>query len=203
MRGPWIPAIVVLMMLVAIVAPAEALNLLANPGFESGALGPWFQDQSFSSGEDWNVTNSTAHTGTFSATDTGNKSLRQNFAATATSAITQVSFFAKHDNSNGSALAVDFFYSDSTHSEFIVNTTDTNFDFFDVTSDLAVGKQLTGLSLFGNSFTNPLTGGITRTFLDDLTVSTAGGTVPEPSTLVLLAVGLAGAVARRRARRNR
>src|SRR5205085_1450320 len=64
---------------------AQATNILANPGFESGALAPWFQSSDFCSSpapcENWNVTNSDAHSGTFSATDVGNKEIRQNFAA--------------------------------------------------------------------------------------------------------------------------
>ena len=63
-----------------------------NGGFESGALPPWFQDRVFSSGEDWNVTNSDAHTGTFSATNTGNKEIRQNFDAIPTDDIVELSF---------------------------------------------------------------------------------------------------------------
>ena len=43
---------------------AGATNILVNPGFETGALGPWFQDRVVTlGGEDWNVTSADAHSG--------------------------------------------------------------------------------------------------------------------------------------------
>jgi hypothetical protein len=93
---------------------AQAAQILSNPGFESGSLSPWFQDRDFGGVEAWNVTSSDAHSGTFSATDVGNKEIRQNFAAIPTSLITDISFWAKHPDASVTALFVDLFYSDST-----------------------------------------------------------------------------------------
>ena len=77
-----------------------------------------------------------------------------------------------------SSLAFDLFYTDGTDNEFFVNTTDMNWDFFNVTSDLSAGKILDGLSIFGNS------GG--TTFVDDFVVDTTTA-LPEPASLALLA----------------
>ena len=78
-------------------------NLLTNSGFESGALSPWFQDHVFGGGEDWNVTTADAHSGLYSATNTGNKEIRENFSPVPVQNITSISFWAKHVG-NGDAF---------------------------------------------------------------------------------------------------
>jgi hypothetical protein len=170
---------------------AGATNILVNPGFETGALGPWFQDRVVTlGGEDWNVTSADAHSGAFSATDIGNKEIRQNFPGVPGSLITDISFWTKHENSViGAKLFVDLFYTD--HSETQIPdlvTIGTEWEFFDVTSFLDTSKTLSGISFFGNS--------ATRTFADDFVIAK----VPEPSTLALFASSLValGAAGRRR-----
>jgi len=91
--------------------PAFAVNILGNPGFETGSLPPWFESQSCDPSvpqcEDWNVTAADNHTpgGSFSATVVTSTStstfgagprLRQNFSPVPTSSITQVSFWNKY-----------------------------------------------------------------------------------------------------------
>jgi hypothetical protein len=133
------------------------------------------------------VTSAAAHFGTFSVTDVGNIDIRQNFSATPTSTITQVSFWVEHPDPARSLDAIDFFYSDGTSSEFLTAFTSTDsWEFFDVTSDLAPGKSLTGFSFFGYN-TSGLS--LQRTFLDDVTINV---TTPEPQSLLLLASGLLG-----------
>jgi hypothetical protein len=187
--------------LVASMGRSNATNILVNPGFESGALAPWFQDRSFSGGENWNVTTVTPHTGSFAATDTGNKELKQTFSPTTTSQIDQVSLWAKHDNLTGRELFVDFFYSDGTDQGFTVSTTDLSYDFFNVTSDLATGKLLDGISVFGNSSPGPDPSGFTRTWVDDFIIDVAA--VPEPASLGLLVTGLVCLELARRRKRQR
>jgi len=173
--------------LLFIVGSISANASVLNAGFEDGNLSPWFQDRVFSSGEDWNVTNTDAHTGLFSATNTGNKEIRQNFAGVLTDSITGLSFWAKHDNTNGSALFVDLFYSDNTDTGFIVNTVGTGWEFFDVANNLLLGKTLVGFSIFGNS--TGCDNNCTRTFLDDVAIVSA---VPVPAAFWLFGSALLG-----------
>jgi hypothetical protein len=179
----------------AFASPATAANVLSNAGFESGSLSPWFQDHSFSSGTDWFVTNADSHSGTYSAEDTGNKELRQNFAGIAGSSITQFSFWAEHPvEGTASLLAYDFFYSDSTSAEFLVDTVGTGWTLFDVLANLNTSKTLVGFSIYGNSYP----GDITR--VDDFVIN-VGGAVPEPASWAMMLLGFAAigmAVRRRR-----
>jgi hypothetical protein len=155
---------------------SASAQALVNPGFETGVLTPWFQDRVFSSGEDWNVTTNSPHSGQYAATNTGNKEIRQNFAPVPTNTIQEISFWARHETLSVSDLFVDLFYSDNTDSGFLVFTQSTIYEQFNVTSYLAPNKQLSGFSIFGNS------GG--RTFFDDVTIRV----VPEPASMTLLLV---------------
>jgi hypothetical protein len=172
-------------------------EVLVNPGFETGALAPWAQARSFSGSEDWNVTSADAHTGTFSATDIGNKELKQTFAGVLVSDITQVSFWFKHpDFPDVFNTAYDFFYSDGSDNEFLAHPAGTGWNFLDVTATLTPGKTLVGFSVWGNSL------GLGRALVDDLSITTApaGTVVPEPTSILLLAtvLGVTGGLIRRR-----
>jgi hypothetical protein len=87
-------------------ATLQAASIVQNGGFEIADLDPWYQDNDLSpgTGEDWNVTSTESHSGQFSATNVGNKEIRQNFGATATATITEFSFWIKHPG--GSAFFV-------------------------------------------------------------------------------------------------
>ena len=178
-------------------APLAAHADVVNPGFETGSLAPWTQGRNFGSSAVWTVTNSFAHTGSFSATTPNNVELVQNFAAIDVSTITSISFWAEHPNSEVNALAYDLFYTNGSDHEFIVNTVGTNWTFFDITSSLTSGLFLSGISFFGN------TAGVT--FLDDVHIVTNAAPpptgVPEPLTLSLFGAGLAGAVVLRRCKK--
>jgi len=177
----------VLVLVVVVVASSNA-DTIINAGFETGSLSPWFQDQTlcFDKCENWNVTSLDSHSGTFSATEVGDNSLRQNFDPILTAMITDVSFWVKHPD-GVAPTGVDFFYSDGTSSSFAVFTHDANWDFFDVTSQLHAGKTLNGIDLFGFSGGPP--GTSERTFIDDVSI-VAPGSVPEPSGLGLIATGM-------------
>jgi len=147
---------------------------LSNAGFESGALSPWFQDSVVSGGEDWNVWSEDAHSGAFSATNTGNKEIRQNLVdPVPTDSITEMSFWLRHpDPGGGQAAFVTLFYEEGS-TGFIVNTSGTDWQFFDVTESLQPGQMLVAFSVYGNSVGDPE---FTRTELDDVTLSPGGST---------------------------
>ena len=175
---------------------AAPINVLTNGGFETGALGPWYQTSSSSSGENWNVAAAAAHSGSFGATDVGNKQLRQNFAAVATEDIFEVSFWFQHPAFANLAVAASFYYQDGTFEDVIRVTNGTNWTFFDITNQLDTGKVLVGFAVWGN------TSG--RANFDDASILVDDGqqVVPEPGTLLLLGSGLIVA-ARSRLRRGR
>ena len=177
--------------------PAAATNIVTNPGFETGSLAPWFQDRSFSAGTNWFVTSADSHSGQFSAEDTGNKELRQDFAGVAGSSIDQLSFWARHPNEGTDpALAYTFFYSDATFGQFIVNLVGTSWNFFNILGSLDTSRTLIGFSVFGNSSGNPP---VTR--IDDVIINVRDG-VPEPATwaLMMLGFGAMGLTIRRQRR---
>src|SRR5690348_8210255 len=101
-------------LLVAIVpAVADDIQLIVNGDFESGSLSPWFNARNFCGGTcvPWDVTTTNPHSGMFSAMDTGNIELRQNFNPTPGSDITNLSFW--FNNSVG-FVAYDLFYTDGS-----------------------------------------------------------------------------------------
>jgi len=161
-----------------------------NPGFESGSLAPWYQANDFGGPENWNVTNNEAHTGSFSATDVGNKQIREDFAPVFIGDILQASLWIKNPDDGGPRVnAIDFLYSDGSNTENVVFQPDNNWNFNDVTSLLVPGKFLTGFSLYGY-----IGGGEDRTFVDDWVLNV----VPTPGSAGVL--GFAGLIGLRRRR---
>ena len=151
---------------------ARADEILANPGFETGSLPPWFNNQNFGGTTPWFVTGTGCLTGSFCAQDDGNIELKQTFSAVPTNTISTVTFWALHPDPAAVAVAYDFFYQNGGQAEFLVGTNGTNWTQFDATSNLRANDQLVGFSVFGNS------AGITR--LDDLSITTQTSAVPEP-----------------------
>ena len=180
----------------ALVVPsALAENILANPGFETGELPPWFQDANFSPGEpeDWHVTGADAHSGAFSATVVGNKSIRQDFGPVPTDDITELSFWLKQPEFSSAFSHVDLFYSDASSDggPCLAPFDAEGWAFCDMTSLLDPGNNLVGFHVFGYEG-----GGAAedRTFLDDATIETEAR-IPGPGALLLLGAGLVMLVA--------
>ena len=188
-----IPLAIVMLVLYPLVCQG-ATGIVSNPGFESGNLSPWLAVPTGWPGTDWQVTSTDAHSGAFSATATGNKQLRQNFAPVATNSISELSFWMKHPASASAELAVDFYYSDSTFDEPVLQASTTDWQMFNVTSRLMGGKFLTGIAVWG--YTNFTTTNEPPTFFDDVTLTV----VPEPAAIVVAAIPLVFLTARRRKR---
>jgi len=113
---------------------SAATNILVNPGFETGSLSPWFQSNDFGGPVDWTVSTTDPHSGTYDAMDDGNKELVQNFAGVPGSRISDISFWERHPNLSNAPSYVEVLFSDGSSNFEIVRTSDTSWDFFDVTS---------------------------------------------------------------------
>jgi len=187
--------IVALGAMLAVGQAAFGANLLLNPGFEDGVLPPWTNSSDFCGGCTWSAISTDAQSGTWSAEVDGNRLLLQTFAAVNVGLINQVSFWARHPD-GGLGMAVVLMYDDATETEDLISTVGTEWEFFDVTSFLAPGKNLVGFGVYGNS------GGLARfdSALVDARESNGGGGVPEPATFALMGAGLAAVALRRRMR---
>jgi hypothetical protein len=127
-------------------------NILENSSFETGSLPPWMQGHDYcgSDCEAWSVVSYHPRVGSWDAGNEGNIELVQNFAGTPTSSITNVTFWSWHP-SDAVPEAVDFVYTDGTDDEYVVFPTDTNWESFNVSDDLATGLSLKGIGIWGYS----------------------------------------------------
>jgi hypothetical protein len=142
-------------------------NILQNSGFETGTLAPWMIGNNFcgSPCAPWADLLYHPIQGAWDAGDEGNIEIVQSFAATPSSSINSIGLWMLHPN-YPATTAIDFIYSDGTDDEFVVVPSNQNWDFFIVTSDLAAGKSLQEIGIWGYS------GGIGSpvTFLDGVEI---------------------------------
>lgn len=88
--------------------------VIVNGGFDSGSLGPWFNDRVFGASRTWRLGSLDPHSGGFYAFGLGEIELRQNFTATLGSEITAFSFFVGQQLANLGNPKFEIFYSDGT-----------------------------------------------------------------------------------------
>ncbi len=146
------------------------VNVLENPGFESGDLDPWFQLFDFGGAEDWNVTDADANSGSFSTTNLGNKLIVQQFEPIPTSAVLEVSAWVKNPESTINAFY--FEYADGSTEQWTFSHNSSDWTFFDATSQLDPGKELVIAGMWGYAGGGP---DEDRTFIDDYRVMIEGG----------------------------
>ena len=177
-------ALIAAAMIACVGSGVQAAEAIVNGGFETGAISPWFNDNNFGGigGVPWSATTTDANTGSWSATNVGNIEIRQNFAGVATNDITSASLWLKHPVGGSLPAYVTFFYSDLTDTNFVINTTTGDWEFFDMSANLLAGKMLTGFSLYGYTL-----GTVNVTSLDDVSISF--NAVPEPATWALMIGG--------------
>ena len=150
---------------------ASLVELLVNPGFESGSLPPWTTDSS------WTVVGTNPHSGNFCATDEGNHWIRQDFVGINTANIQSITFWARQPTPQ--IQAYDLIYSDNTFDETIWFPL-TTWSQKDITSFMRpAGSILVAIRIWGYTSTDPEPD---ITFVDDVSINVAGATPVEPST---------------------
>jgi len=141
-------------------------NTLLNPGFETGALPPWVSQETY-----WTVTGADFHTGSFSAEDIGNYSIRQDICPVDVMLVNSVGLWSKQPE--GVAYhAVDLFYGDADFDEFFL-APGVDWTFSDLTGDLRTTGTLIAIRIWGYVESGDTEDDLT--LIDDIVIDTPGG----------------------------
>ncbi len=173
---------------------AATVSIIQNGGFESGVLGPWYEDRASGSTRPWGVTSIRPYDGERSAFNLGRLELRQDFAPVSASDILTARFAAaRQGTSTSNDILAEWFYTDGTSSGallFVITTagsgSTTIWQQFDLLPFLDPAKTVRGLSFTGVPDVT--------TKLDGVVVTA----VPEPNIMAVAAWPLPWMLRRRR-----
>ena len=161
----------------------DPLEILENPGFESGTLSPWYTNGA------WSILNQNSHSGNYNAWCNGNYYLHQDLPDIPVEDIYSVTFWGRQRESYKRIL-LRFYYLDGTNN-YVMNETTAAWKMFDITSSLQPDKVLNGIRIWGYS-----SGGTDEfTYVDDVSIMAKAppcqttynvyfGQTNPPSTLV-------------------
>jgi hypothetical protein len=175
---------------VSFVGTADAAEVLANPGFESGVLAPWTTNGT------WVIETTNCHSGSDCASNVGNNYIQQTFAGVPTDGIARITFWMRQPNSG--IAGVEYIYSDAS-SDFNLVFPGASWSQIDATSYLSSGKTLTTLRIWGYQTGGGLPTDIS--VIDDASIQTVEA-IPvlgwKGLLALALALGVAGAIVVRR-----
>jgi len=124
-------------------AHAADVNLLDNPGFESGALTPWVTSS-------WFVTSSDSHSGSYSAEATSGATIKQFITPVDVSLVNEVSVWCRSVDEVEHPVQLLYSASGGDWDEFLMFPTTSYWDKYDLTSNLRATGLLHGLLVFGS-----------------------------------------------------
>jgi hypothetical protein len=182
------PKILLLLSMLLVAAYDVRGQSIVNPGFETGTKSGWTLEFDDQSPERWQIVTSPVQAGNYALlADSWPKALSQSFSSIAAAGITEFSFWTSVTVDSRSHLQL--IYLEGTENVYFDNIAG-GFSKKDATSNLNTAMTLTGFRLYTWNPSNP---SAVDTYYDSFTLTT----VPEPSTWVLIVIGLALSVAHR------
>lgn len=124
-------------------APAADVNLLENPGFETGVLAPWI-------GSSWVIAASDAHTGTYAAETTSGATIKQFIEPIPVGLIHEVSVWCRSVDMVEHPVQLLYDEVGADWDEFLMWPSTSAWSRYDLTGDLRATGFLHGLLVFGS-----------------------------------------------------
>lgn len=163
-------------------------NLIVNGDFETGTLSSWTVIDGGTSSFGISVNNFNPHSGTSAADffDTVPIDTIEQTIATVVGTTYHISFYLVNNSGAPNQFTAAF-----GGTSLLMLTDSPSFGYMQFSADVVATGSLTTLAFSGYS-------GPGTYSLDDVEVTAAQGTIPEPATLALLGIGLIGVAAGRR-----